>query len=259
MTGLAEDKLAFLTGAGSGIGRAAAQLFATEGARMVITTDIDRSAAEETARLIVDAGGVAEAAELDVADRSAVHATVAQVLEAHSSIECAVNCAGVRGPMGLISAYDADAWRQVMEVNLDGVFFCMQAEIEAMLMSGGGAIVNIASGAVLEPHATLSAYGASKAGVEHLTRTAAVEYAGAGIRVNGVLPGRTRTAMLDDYYRLTPGAEERALADAPMGRLGSPSETAEVIVWLCSDRASYVAGTTMLVDGAFHAGRPSSG
>lgn len=225
---------------------------------MVVATDIDGDAAKVTARLISEAGGVAEAAQLDVADRAAVHTTVARVLETHGSIECAVNCAGVRGPLATVAEYDADAWRQVMAVNLDGVFFCMQAEIEAMLASGGGAIVNIASGAVVEPHATLSAYGASKAGVEHLTRTAAVEYAEAGIRVNGVLPGRTRTAMLDDYYRKKPGAEESALAEAPMARLGLPSETAEVIVWLCSDRASYVAGTTMLVDGAYHSGRPSS-
>ena len=246
-----------MTGGGSGIGRATAQLFAVEGARLVVATDIDGDAAEATARLIGDAGGAAEAVRLDVADREAVHEAVSRVVQAHGSLDCAVNCAGVRGPSAPVADYDPDAWRLVMAVNLDGVFFCMRSEIAAMVTGGGGAIVNVASGAVVEPHAELSAYGASKAAVDHLTRTAAVEYAASGIRINAVLPGRTRTAMLDDYYRQTPGAEKRALATAPMGRLGSPSETAEVIVWLCSERASYVAGVSMLADGAYHAGRPA--
>ena len=253
--GLATDKVVLVTGAGSGIGRATAELFATEGANLVVASDVDESSTIDTARLIEEAGGTAIAVGLDVADAGAVQTAVARIVDDHGSLDCAVNCAGVRGPSASVADYDVDAWRQVMAVNLDGVFYCMRAEIEAMLATGGGAIVNIASGAVEEPHAELSAYGASKAAVTHLTRTAAVEYARSGIRINAVLPGRTRTAMLEDYYRLTPGAEERALAEAPMGRLGSPGETADVIVWLCSDRASYVDGVALLVDGACHAGR----
>ena len=253
--GRALDRVAFVTGAGSGIGRATARLFAAEGARIVVAADANGPSASETARLIEASGGAAEAVRLDVGEPAAAPAVVDGIVAAHGSLDAAVNCAGVRGLVAPVADYPADAWRRVMAVNLDGVFWCMQAEISAMLASGGGAIVNVASGAVTEPHAGLSAYGASKAAVVHLTRTAAVEYAGSDIRINAVLPGRTRTPMLEEYYRLTPGAESEAIDSAPMSRLGEPSETAETIVWLCSDQASYVAGAALLVDGAQHAGR----
>ena len=230
-------------------------LFASEGARVVVAADIDGSSASETARLIEAAGGAAEARELGRGRAGRGPAGwVGRDRRGPRVPRRAVNCAGVRGPMAPVGDLAADEWRTVMAVNLDGVFWCMQAEINAML-AGGGVIVNIASGAVTEPHPGLSAYGASKAAVVHLTRTAAVEYAGSNIRINAVLPGRTRTPMLEDYYRRNPGAASRALESAPMKRLGEPSELAETIVWLCSDRASYVAGVALLVDGASHAGR----
>ena len=254
--GMALDKVAFVTGAGSGIGRATAELFAAEGARIVVVADIDGASAAETARLIGASGGAAQPVQIDVAEPGAAREVVDEVVDAHGSLDCAVNCAGLRGLSAPVADYPIDAWRRVMAVNLDGVFLCMQAEIAAMLETGG-AIVNIASGAAADPHAELSAYGASKAGVVHLTRTAAVEYARFAIRINAILPGRTRTAMLEEYYRLTPGAEDAAVASSPMRRLGAPSETAEAIVWLCSDRASYVAGAALLVDGGQHAGRPA--
>lgn len=259
MTQLASGAVALITGAGSGIGRATAELFALEGSAVVVIADIDEGAALESAARIVETSGteiVVVGVALDVADPDAVHQLVSDIVQKHGSLDCAVNNAAVRGTTARVAELDPDEWRRVMSVNLDGVFHCMQAEITAMLASGGGAIVNIASGAVVEPHAGLSAYGASKSAVAHLTRTAAVEYAPDGIRINAVLPGRTRTAMLEEYYSLTPGAEDRAIEEAPMGRLGSPNETAQVIVWLCSDRASYVGGATLLVDGAHHAGRP---
>ena len=255
MTGLAAGKVAMVTGGGSGIGRASAELFAAEGAAMVIAADVDAASAAATADLISEAGSDAIGVALDVADRDAVHELCERIVADHGSLDAAVNCAAVRGPTALIGEYDADAWRQVMSVNLDGVFFCLQAQTKAMQRTGGGAIVNIASGAVVDPHGGLSPYGASKAAVVHLTRTASLEYAADGIRVNAILPGRTLTPMLQEYYDLTPGAQEAALAQAPMGRIGVPTETAEAIVWLCSDRASYVDGVSLLVDGAQHAGR----
>ena len=222
---------------------------------MVVAADIDGPSVEETARLIETSGGAAQSVVIDVAELAAVRTMVDGIVAAYGCLDTAVNCAGMRGLVAPVADYPADTWRRVMAVNLDGVFWCMQAEIDAMLAGGGGAIVNIASGAVTEPHAGLSAYGASKAAVVHLTQAAAVEYAADNIRINAVLPGRTRTPMLEEYYRLTPGAESAALESAPMRRLGEPSETAETIVWLCSDRASYVAGAALLVDGAQHAGR----
>ena len=252
---MAHGKVALVTGAGSGIGRATAALFAAEGARMVVAADIDGPSASETARLIEASGGAAQSVTMDVAEPAAAREVVDGIVAAHGCLDAAVNCAGIRGLVAPVADYPADTWRQVMAVNLDGVFWCMQAEIGAMLTGDGGAIVNVASGAVTEPHAGLSAYGASKAAVVHLTQAVAVEYAGHNIRINAVLPGRTRTPMLEEYYRLTPGAESEALESAPMKRLGEPSETAETIVWLCSDRASYVAGAALLVDGAQHAGR----
>ena len=255
MTGLAAGKVALVTGAGSGIGRATAELFAAEGAAMVVASDVNGAAAAETAALIEEAGFTAIGALLDVTDRSAVSELCDRTVDEYGSLDAAVNCAGVRGPAGPMKDCDEEAWRQVMAVNLDGIFFCLQAEVKAMERTGGGAIVNIASGAVVDPHSGLSPYGASKAAVVHLTRTAALESAADGIRVNVILPGRTLTPMLQEYYDLTPGAQEAALAQAPLGRIGKPAETANAIVWLCSDRSSYVDGVSLLVDGAQHAGR----
>ena len=255
MTGLAVGKVALVTGAGSGIGRATAELFAAEGAAMVVASDVNGAAAAETAALIEKAGFAAIGAALDVSDRRAVFELCDRTVDEYGSLDAAANCAGVRGPSGPLKDCAPEAWRQVIAVNLDGIFFCLQAEIKAMERTGGGAIVNVASGAVVDPRSGLSPYGASKAAVVHLSRTAALESGADGIRVNVILPGRTLTPMLQEYYDLTPGAEEASSARAPLGRIGKPAETANAIVWLCSDRSSYVDGVSLLVDGAQHAGR----
>jgi len=243
-------KVAFVTGAGSGIGRATASLFAAEGA-FVVACDVRQAAIDETVALIAAAGGTARAVPADVTVASEVEAAVAATVSAYGRVDCAVNCAGVRGETTPLAEYTDEMWTRVLAVNLTGVFNSMRAEVRAMLRNGG-AIVNVASGAVIEPTPGLAAYVASKSAVVGITRTTAGEYARSGIRVNAVLPGRTATPMLMEYFSREPGLEARAIEGTPMKRLGKPEEVAEANVWLCSDRASNITGVALLVDGGMH-------
>jgi NAD(P)-dependent dehydrogenase (short-subunit alcohol dehydrogenase family) len=244
-------KIAFVTGAGSGIGRATALLFAAEGAS-VAAVDMRADAAHETVAMIAAAGGTAFVLEADVADASQVDSAVTAALAAYGRLDCAVNCAGIRGETTPLADYTDEMWARVLAVNLTGVFNSMRAEVRAMLHTGGGSIVNVASAAVVEPTPGLAAYVASKSAVVGITRTTAGEYAAAGIRVNAVLPGRTATPMLMEYFSREEGLEARAIADTPMKRLGTPEEVAEANVWLCSDRASNITAVSLLVDGGLH-------
>jgi len=250
---LSEGRVALVTGAGSGIGRATALLFAAEGSRAVVVADVDDAAATETVRLILQTGVEALAVHVDVSNATEVDGLVAIVLETYGRLDSAVNNAGVLGRPALLEDYEQEDWNRVIAVNLNGVFLCMRAEIRAMLANGGGAIVNVASAAHVDPAPTMSAYAASKSGVVALTRAVAGEYAAEHIRINSVLPSRARTEMHVRYFGMEPGLEARAIEAAPMRRFGEPSEVAEAIVWLCSDRASYVHGVAMLVDGGGHA------
>ena len=250
-TGMTAGKVALVTGAGSGIGRATARLFAAEGAR-VVAVDVRRDSVDETVELISRAGGTARAAVANVVVASEIEAAVATAVAAYDRLDCAVNCAGVRGETTPLAEYTDEMWIHVLAVNLTGVFNSMRAEVRAMLRSGGGAIVNIASGAAVEPSPGLAAYVASKSAVVGITRSTAGEYAAAAIRVNAVLPGRTATPMLMEYFSREPGLEEQAIAGTPMKRLGTPEEVAEANVWLCSDRASNITGVSLLVDGGMH-------
>jgi NAD(P)-dependent dehydrogenase (short-subunit alcohol dehydrogenase family) len=254
MAGLLDGKAALITGAGGGIGRAASLAFAREGARVAVA-DIVAAAAQETVARINAAGGQAIALTGEVASDAAVKAMVAAAVAAYGRLDCAFNNAGIAGWHVEASGQKTAEWSEaafdrMIAVNLKGVWLCMKHEIPQMLAQGGGAIVNTASIAGLAGLPTSSAYVAAKHGVVGLTKTAAVEYAEAGIRVNAVCPGYIRTPMT------APTMAHRAeaiLAQTPARRMGNPEEIAEMVVWLASDRASYVTGAAYNVDGGWMA------
>ena len=253
MSGMFEGKVALVTGAGGGIGRATALAFAREGAR-VVASDIDGAGGDETARLVADAGGGAVHVACDVTRPGEVGALVGAAVDAFGRLDCAHNNAGVEGAYARTADCDEEDFDRTCAVNLKGVYLCLKSEIAHMLGAGGGAIVNTASVAGVEGAKNLPAYVASKHGVMGLTRTAALEYATRGIRVNAVCPGPIRTRMLEAIMEENPRMEPAMIAAVPMRRLGAPEEIAEAVVWLCSDRASYVTGQGLVVDGGFTAG-----
>lgn len=253
MSGTFDGKVALVTGAGGGIGRATALAFAREGAR-VVASDVAGAGGEETARLVADAGGEALHVACDVTRPAEVEALVAAAVDAFGRLDCAHNNAGVEGAYARTADCDEENFDRTCAVNLKGVYLCLKAEVAHLLDAGGGAIVNTASVAGVEGAKNLPAYVASKHGVMGLTRTAALEYATRGIRVNAVCPGPIRTRMLEAIMEENPRMEPAMIAAVPMRRLGVPEEIAEAVVWLCSDRASYVTGQGLVVDGGFTAG-----
>ena len=250
MAGQLAGKITLVTGGGSGIGKATSLAFAREDARVVVA-DVNVAGGEETVRLIQDTGGDATFVSADVAQASQVEAMVQEAVRVYGRLDCAFNNAGVSGGRGLIHEYSEDDWDRVIGINLKGVWLCMKYEIIQMLAQGGGAIVNTASVMGLVGGSRSPAYGASKHGVVGLTRTAAVGYAESGIRVNAVCPGYIRTPLIEQGALTDPGGEERIIARHPVGRLGTPEEVAESVVWLCSDAASFVTGHAMAVDGGY--------
>lgn len=248
--GLVEGKVALVTGAGSGIGRGSAMAFAQEGARVVVA-DIVVEGGQETVKMIKDAGGDAAFVKCDVSKAADVEAAVKFAVDTYGKLDCAHNNAGIEGPMSSTADYTEADWDRVIGINLKGVWLCMKSEIPEMLKVGGGAIVNTASIAGLVGFQGLPAYSASKWGVNGITKAAALEYAQAGIRVNSVCPGVIQTAMVDRLVSAQPEMEAGLLAGTPMGRLGQPDDIAQAVVWLCSDRASFVTGHNMAVDGGF--------
>jgi NAD(P)-dependent dehydrogenase (short-subunit alcohol dehydrogenase family) len=248
MAGQLEGKIALVTGGGSGIGRASALTFVREGAKVVVA-DIVTEGGEATVGMIRTAGGEATFVMVDVSKAAEVEALVNAVVEAYGRIDCAFNNAGVEGTGASTVDYTEEDWDRIVTINLKGVWLCMKYEIRQMLQQGGGVIVNMASYLGLVGIENGSAYVASKHGVVGLTKTAALEYARSGIRVNAVCPGFTRTPLIERVLTSRPGAEAKFLAIEPVGRFGTPEEVAEAVVWLCSDRASFVTGHAMAVDG----------
>jgi NAD(P)-dependent dehydrogenase (short-subunit alcohol dehydrogenase family) len=250
MAGRVAGKVAVVTGGSSGIGRATALIFAGEGAKVVVA-DVVVEGGEETVRLINAAGGEAIFVKTDVSQPAEVEAMVKKAVDAYGRLDCAFNNAGIEGVIQPTVDYSEAHWDRVIAINLKGVWLCMKAELQQMLKQGGGAIVNTASVAGLVGLPGFSAYVAAKHGVNGLTKTAALEYAKAGIRVNAVCPGAIRTPMLERAVRANPGSEEQFVAVEPIGRMAAPAEVGEAVVWLCSDAASFVTGLPMAVDGGW--------
>jgi len=241
-------KVAFVTGAANGIGRAAALAFAREGARVVVA-DVSEQGDQETARLIEEAGGRALAVRCDVSRAGDVKAALDRAVETFGRLDFAFNNAGVEQPITATADLTEEEWDRIVRVNLRGVFLCMRHEIPLMLKQGGGAIVNTSSGAGVKGFAGQAAYCAAKHGVVGLTKAAALDYAKANIRVNAVCPGIIETPMMDRFSGGTPEGRARVIAQEPVGRMGKPEEIAAAVVWLCSDAAAFVIGHAMVIDG----------
>jgi len=248
MAGLFAGKVALVTGAGSGIGRASALAFSREGAQVVVA-DVNVAGGEETVALIKKAGGAALFVQSDVSRDAAVAALIERAATAFGRLDYAHNNAGILGARAMTADCSEEEWDRVVATNLKSIWLCMRYEIPRLLEQGGGAIVNTASAAGLVGIWGYPAYTASKHGVVGLTKTAAIEYVKAGIRVNAVCPGFIATPMV----RGMTADDAAPQTVVPAGRLGKPEEVAEAVIWLCSDKASYVTGHMMAVDGALTA------
>jgi hypothetical protein len=241
-------KVAVVTGAATGIGEATAVLLAERGAA-VLVADIDDEGGEKVVAAIQGAGGRAAYLHVNVADEAQVDAMVDVAVAEFGGLHLAVNNAGIAQPQMRTHEVTVELWDQAMDINLKGCFLCLRAEVRHMLRSGGGSIVNVASGAGLKAGPPgLTPYVASKHGVVGLTRNAAVDYIKDGIRVNGLAPGTTATALIKAF----PEDTQKAFAELmPCGRMSEPIEQAEAIAWLLSDHASYVSGTILEADMAY--------
>jgi NAD(P)-dependent dehydrogenase (short-subunit alcohol dehydrogenase family) len=251
--GILDGKAVMITGAASGIGEATAKEAAAEGAKLMLC-DVD---AEKGGAVAAAIGDAATYRDCDVTDEAAVEAAVAATVSELGSIDCAFNCAGILGVVGNIGELPLDGWKQLIDVDLNGVFLCTKHQVNAMA-EGGGAILNMASAAGLIGWPGASGYVAAKHGVVGLSKAAALEYAPQGIRVNAICPSYTITPMVEkDLFEDTLGNDEELIAAAranhPIGRFAQPEEIAAAAVWLLSDKASFVTGTAMPVDGGYTA------
>ncbi len=248
MNGMYEGKVAVVTGAASGIGRATAIAFAREGAKVVVA-DVGVEGGQETVCQIEREGGEAILVQTDVSKDEEVEGMVAATIAAYGKLDVAFNNAGIEGQPAPTVNCTRENWDRTIGINLTGVWLCMKAEIPAMLANGGGAIVNCSSIAGLIGFGGSPAYVASKHGVVGLSKAAALDYATAGIRVNAVCPGVIQTPMIDRFTGGNVEAQAQLTSLEPIGRIGTPEEVATSVLWLCSDAASFVTGVALPVDG----------
>jgi len=242
-------KVALVTGASSGIGRAVALGYADEGINVVVA-DVDDNGGLETVNLIRQAGGEADYCHADVSDPADCEALVDFTLKTYGRLDIACNNAGIGGESNPTGAYSIEGWNKVIAINLSGVFYCMRYEIPAMVQTGGGAIVNMASILGEVAFAGAPAYVAAKHGVVGLTKNAALEYGQQGIRVNAIGPAFIQTPMIAAVEN-DPDLNGMLVSRHPIGRLGKPEEVAELVLWLSSDKASFVTGAYYPVDGGY--------
>ena len=248
MTTLLQEKVSLVTGAGSGIGRASALAFANAGAK-VLVADIDAEGGAETVRLIEEEGGEALFFRADVSQPDDVEAMVRKVVDTWGRLDYAHNNAGIAEERVLTADLTEEVWDRTIDINLKGVWLCMKHEIQQMLEQDGGAIVNTSSVVGLAGVRFMPAYVASKHGVIGLTKAAALEYAKTGVRVNAVCPGPILTPALEEYMKDNPKVGENLRGNNPSGRVGLTEEVAQAVVWLCSERTSYITGHALAVDG----------
>lgn len=243
------SRVVFITGAGSGIGRAAALAFALEGAK-VVAADVSEAGNQETVRQVEELGGRAIAVHCDVTCSADIKAALARTTETFGRLDFAFNNAGIEPKSAAPTAdYDEEEWNRIIDVNLRGVFLCMKHEIPLILKQGGGAIVNTSSGAGVIGIKGSPAYTAAKHGLLGLTKAAALDYAAQNIRINAVCPGYIETPMMDRFTGGTAEGRAKVIGEEPIGRMGKPEEIAAAVVWLCSDAAAFMIGHAMVIDG----------
>jgi NAD(P)-dependent dehydrogenase (short-subunit alcohol dehydrogenase family) len=241
-------KVAFVTGAANGIGRATALAFAREGAS-VVGADVSEQKNQETARMIEELGGRALAVGCDVSRSEDVRRALDVTVQTFGRLDFAFNNAGIEYTAKPVADVTEEEWDRIIAIDLRGVFLCLKYEIPLMLKQGGGAIVNTSSGAGVKGFSGGAAYVAAKHGLVGLTRSAALDYAARKIRINAVCPGIIDTPMMDRFSGGTAEGRQAVIAQEPIGRMGMPEEIAATVIWLCSDAATFVIGHAMVVDG----------